>query len=124
MFFGQILIVLALVSYSVAKLRILADGMLEKCDSNANSPGAIEPNIEFIMDDNDVLFLNGTYFFHREIKKWPVKFYTMRLVEGNWIYAPFQRIVEDFCKVIHSPMEVWYFIFKKVGGCPIKKGVK
>lgn len=123
MFLGQLVIIVAFLSHSMAKFRIEAEGMLEKCDSKANSPGAIEPNLEFIMDDNDVLYMNGTYYFHREIKKWPMKFYTMRLVEGNWVSAPFQRKVDDFCKSIHNPIEVWYFIFKQFRGCPIKKGV-
>lgn len=124
MLFCQIMISAALLASGSAKLKIEADGMLVKCDPKADTPGAIEPNLEFIMDDDDNLYVNGTYLFHREIKKWPVKFYTMKLSEGNWISGPFQRTVNDFCKSIHSPIEIWYPLFKTFNGCPIKKGVR
>lgn len=123
MAFLQIVITAAFLAVSSAKLKLETEGPLEKCDPNAVTPGVVEPDVEYIMDDDDNLYGNGTYLFHREIRKWPVKFYTMKFSEGNWVAGPFQRTVSDFCKVMHSPVEIWYPFFKSFRGCPIKKGV-
>lgn len=109
---------------AVGRIAILPDEGIENCAKPEERADYFDlDKLEVIVESDYDVFLNGTFRFNKEIKSWNAHFYTEEFYRNEWTRRLVDRKVADFCKVIHSPTELWYNQMKKQPGCPIKAGV-
>lgn len=101
------------------------DEVIQDCTTPDTKAGFFDfSGLEIIAENDTHAYLNGSWKFLKEVSSpWVYVIYTERFERGQWNLFAFNKRVPDFCKVIHSPTEPWYMIYKNVPGCPLKAGV-
>lgn len=105
-----------------AKIRLLVDGKLERCDPKAPKTLIYECDLEFLVE-NDETFVNGNCTFNADVDVWLVSFWTEKKMGASWIRAPIQGSNLDVCKNIVEEKELLNPFLKAFQPCPFKKGV-
>lgn len=118
-------VVQLLINFSNCKVVTMFDEAIKDCTTPETKAGVYDfTGMDVIAQDDTHAFLNGTWKFLKDVKSpWVYVIYTERFERGQWNVYAFNKRVSDFCKVIHSPTESWYNIYKNVDGCPLKAGV-
>jgi hypothetical protein len=123
----QILTVFYLIQFSSSKILVFPEEKIEKCPEFIHEGEGLFnfDELEIITESDTEIFINGSMTFMKDFKApWKSEFYAEQLVRNSWIQTAIRRKYDDFCTVIHSPVEVWYTKFRDVQGCNYKKGVK
>ncbi|CAO1312708.1 unnamed protein product [Diamesa serratosioi] len=100
------------------------DGNLEYCGDDSNFDLS---QLEFIPYNDTHMFMNGTLTFKNLIKApWPARGTLERSQNGKWQQSMLSRKIQDFCSVVHNPVEPWYSLTKNFMEvkCPIQAGTQ
>lgn len=109
-------------STGLGKLRILADGLLERCDKKKREDRVADVNLDFVVEE-DELYVNGNCSFNADLDAWKVKFWSDKKAGSSWYRAPVQMSNIDVCKSIVDQKSFLYPFIKDFPPCPVKKGV-
>lgn len=84
-------------------------------------------HLEIFAESDTKVYLNGSWIVLKEIKSpWKVTFFAEKYIRSQWNMEMFNKKIPDFCKVIQSPLELWYHVTSKFNhkNCPFPAGVR
>lgn len=106
------------------KIMVLPDDKIEPYVKPEDAAGVFDiSKLEIVIESDTDIFLNGTWKFLKEVKKWKGQNIAEQFDRGAWSKRGIDRKWDDFCPQIHNPTELWYNMFKKVKECPFPAGV-
>lgn len=107
------------------KMDFYIDETVENCAESGEAAEAFDfSKLDFIAKSDTEMIMNGSVNFKKDFDKpWRVFAFTEKFDRGQWNAYAFQRRIEDFCSIIHSPTENFYQYTKDLKGCPLSAGV-
>lgn len=106
----------------LGKFHMLADGLIERCDTKKSQDRVADLQIEFLVEE-DELYFNGNCTINADIEAWTARFWTDKKAGSVWFRAPFQRSNIDVCGGVVDTKSFLNPYFKDQKPCPLKKGV-
>lgn len=114
-----------LVTFAFGKMDFYIDDTVKLCTKKGEAAEAIDiSQFELIATSDTEMMINGSVKFLKGFEEpWRVIFHTEKFERGQWNALAYQRRMDDLCKNIHGPTEIWYQYAKVLKGCPLKAGV-
>lgn len=113
------------ITVSLAKVIPVFQESFEDCADPNEKAGFFDfSRMEIIADNDTHAHGNGTWKMTNDLKApWEAHMYTERFERGHWSIFGINKQIKDFCAVMHSPTEIWYFAFQRIPRCPAVNGV-
>lgn len=120
----SVVVLFLLINCVLSKIIFDIDGDRRSC------PGIVDDlfdisNLEVIAINDSLNVLNGTFKVLSEIKSpFVFRITSQRLTRGQWVSGEINRVINDFCVTMRSPVDAVYTITKHLKNkCPFKPGV-